>query len=162
VFAGRARRWLRWRPPVVAVSMPPLLGELIRLAVASAENAAVREARRSRARIEYAAALIAAASFCAIVASGCAIAALWIALMPYYGPAGAPLIVSGVLFVICAGLGLLLRYRRPASEAPPEPSAVSSPAGLDTAAALQLLKDHKVPVLIGALLVGWAAGSPRR
>jgi hypothetical protein len=162
VFAGRARYWLRWRPPVVAVSMPPLLGELIRLAVASAENAAVREARRSRARIAYTAALMALASGCAFAAIACAIAALWIALLPYCGAAGAPLVVSALLLVICAALVLLLRYGRTVVDQAPEPSALAGLSGLEPAAAIQLLKDHKVPVLIGALLVGLAAGSSRK
>jgi len=41
----------------------------------------------------------------ALGAIGCAVAALWIFLLPQLGPAGAPLVAAGALLVLC---GILL------------------------------------------------------
>jgi hypothetical protein len=49
----------------------------------------------------FAAALAAAALFALLGALGCAVAALWIYLLPYAGPVGTPLILSGGLLVLC-------------------------------------------------------------
>ncbi|MBB4062898.1 phage holin family protein [Gellertiella hungarica] len=50
------------------------------------------------------------AGFFMLAAAGCGVAALWIALLPSLGPAGAPLAIAGLLFVI--GLVFLLVARR--------------------------------------------------
>ena len=123
--------------------MPPILADCIRLAVAYAENAAVRQAAQASRRLTYVTALTVAAVVTGIASATCALAALWVVLLPFCGPAGAPLIVSGVLCAGCATLvGLLRRGPRP-------PEATSGgPNGRSA-----------VPMLIGAVLAGLAMGS---
>jgi len=55
----------------------------------------------------------------ALGAIGCAVAALWIFLLPQLGPAGAPLVAAGALLVLCGILlggayALLRRQAKPA------------------------------------------------
>jgi hypothetical protein len=85
----------------------------------------------------------------------CALAALWIWEVPRLGPAGAPLVVAGILFVVgLVALGVMqhtLRAGRPSSHSYPAPDLL-------LADAMHLFKDHKGTVLMAALIAGLMAG----
>ena len=57
---------------------------------------------KKKARLVSAAACLAVVALVAgLAAVGCAVAALWIYLIPYAGPVGSPLIVAGILLALC-------------------------------------------------------------
>lgn len=93
-------------------------------------------ARTVRLLVIYAA-LALAASVLSVAALACAMAALWIWAERPLGHAGAPLLVAGVLVLICIGIGLAmrstLRSRRTRRAAGPAPAM--SPSRLLNAAA---------------------------
>jgi hypothetical protein len=92
----------------------------------------------------------------ALTAAGCAVAALWIYLLPLLGPVGAPLAAAGALLV--AALVLLLIARRVLR---PQPTTAAPP--VDAAAELtRLTRDHKVEMLVAALTAGLVAGAGNR
>jgi hypothetical protein len=92
----------------------------------------------------------------ALTAAGCAVAALWICLLPLLGPVGAPLAAAGTLLVVA--LALLLVARRVLRAQP-----TSAPPSTDAAAELaRLTKDHKVEMLVAALTAGLVAGAGNR
>jgi hypothetical protein len=96
------------------------------------------------------------AALLALTAAGCAIAALWIYLLPLLGPVGSPLAAAAALLIVALALLLIARrvLRAPATSAPPSG---------DTAAALaRLTKDHKVEMLVAALTAGLVAGAGNR
>jgi hypothetical protein len=131
------------------------MSDLIRLAVALAESSAVSLARQATARTARVLAAAAAAAGCAIAAVACVLAALWIYALPHVGAIGAPLVVAGVLLVMCLAVLMLMRYRLKRRPAPP--AAGAAPALL-LAEATRLFKEHKGPVLMAALLAGLVAG----
>ncbi len=101
---------------------------------------------KKKARLVSAAACLAAIALVALLAAlGCAVAALWIYLIPYAGPVGSPLIVAGILLALCVIL-LLAAYftarRKP------------NVSGADFATAIQPLLD--------AVLAGFTLGSRTR
>lgn len=62
----------------------------------------VLERWKKKAKFISIAAVLAAVALAALFgALGCGVAALWIYLIPYAGPVGAPLILSGGLLVLC-------------------------------------------------------------
>jgi hypothetical protein len=98
------------------------------------------------------------AAIAAIAALGCAIAAIWLALLPVIGPIWTPLAIGAVLAVVAAVLVLLISRR---------PRGGRRSAGEDPAALLSaILRDHKASLILGAALAGMLAGSdlmrPRR
>lgn len=131
------------------------MSDLIRLAVALAEDRAVSLARRTTARTARVVLAAAAVAGCAVAAVGCLLAGLWIYVLPHVGAAGAPFVVAGVLLAMCLAVLGLMRYPLKRSPAPP-------PAGdalaLLLADATRQLKEHKGAVLTAALLAGFVAG----
>lgn len=134
------------------MSIVPPIGDLIKIAAAVAESSAARPAGRC---VACAAVGTVAAVLCVITASGCALTALWIYLLPEMGPVGAPLVVAGVLLVMCFIMLAVVRYGL-TPRAPP-PRAAAAPALL-LADVTRLVKDNKAPVLLTALLAGLVAG----
>ena len=107
-----------------------------------------------------------AASLCAALAAifaaaaiACSIAGVWIFALPYVGPAGAPLVVTGLLLVICLVLSAASwRVWSPKQE-PPRPAMVPQ---LSIADAAVLFKNHKGAMLVAALLAGLIVGNDNR
>ena len=95
------------------------------------------------------------AAIAAMAAAGFGLAALWFAVLPHVGLAGAALILAGVLVAACLGLALLARgvVRRHRRQAGPglEEEAV--------AAATQAFNDNKAAMLLAALVAGMNAGT---
>jgi len=123
----------------------PVLAELARVA----QGGAVARRGALAGGFAFAAALLALAT------AGCAIAALWIYLVPAVGPAAAPLICAGALLIL-AGLCLLVgrslwRQRSGGSEALLQSLSQLDPVGF--------FSEHKTTLLIGALVLGLLAGS---
>jgi hypothetical protein len=131
------------------------MSDLIRLALALAEQGAVRRSRQAAARMVCVAAVALLAAGCAIAAVACGLAALWIYAVPQVGAAGAPLVVAGVLVVMCLAVLALMRYGLKPRQAPPPAGA--APAVL-LAETTRLLKEHKGSVLVAAVLAGLVAG----
>lgn len=131
------------------------MGDVIKLALLIAEAAGRRNGRQATAHAASIAATTMAAICCGFAAMTCALVALWLYVLPKVGPTGAPLVVGGVLVVMCLVLVALVRY-----ELRPRPSP---PAGVTStvliAEATRLLKENKGPVLLAALVAGLVAGT---
>ena len=131
--------------------MLELLPSLLRLGAAGSLRAA---SRRMGLMLLY----LLLAAIAAIAAVGCAIAAVWLALLPAIGPVWTPLVIGAVLAGTAAILVFLMSRR-------PRRGRLS--AGEDPAALLSvILRDHKMSLILGAALAGMLAGSdllrPRR
>ena len=101
---------------------------------------------KKKARLVSVAACLAVIALVAgLAAIGCAVAAVWIYLIPYAGPVGAPLIVAGILLALCVILSIAACYT--ARRKPNVP-------GADFASAIQPLVD--------AVLAGFTLGSRTR
>ena len=100
----------------------------------------------------------------AIASVGCAVAALWVFVLPEVGPVGAPLIAAAALLLLCLSLLAIIRSilrRRPA----PLPTAVVTGAAIPAlliAEASRLMEQNKGAALLAALLAGATAGSLSR
>lgn len=132
------------------------MNELIKLAFALIDGGVMRPRRQSTAKMACVAIIVVSAAVSAIAAAGCALAALWIFVLPHVGPIGAPVVVAGVLLAFCLAMLALIFYgpkRRRAS-----PALVDAAPTLLLAEATRLLKEHKGTVLIAALLAGLLAG----
>lgn len=96
------------------------------------------------------------AGLAAMAASGFSLVALWIFVVPHAGPAGAALVVAGVLAVLCLVLLALARNivwrgrRQPRFEADTEASLLS---------ATELLRKHKKVMFLAAMVSGLEAGA---
>lgn len=102
----------------------------------------------------------------AVVASGCAIAALWIYLRPQIGPVLAPLAVAGLLLVLAGALVVLSRVigrqrKKPAAALGDGRNAAADPLAALSDDALRLFKQHKGATLLAAVLAGLIAGRKR-
>lgn len=97
------------------------------------------------------------AALLAVAAMGCAVAALWIYLLPLLGPVGAPLVAAGALLVLA--LVLLLVARRALGGRAPRTLPASNGVAA-TADLARLIKDHKIEMLVAALTAGLVAGAP--
>ena len=97
-----------------------------------------------------------------LAATGMGCAALWAAIAPTVGPAGASLAVAAVLVLLALVL-LLVAWRVHRRGTPPAPSAIP-PEQID--AVLKVLGDlvgeHKAGALVAALLAGAAAEQAAR
>jgi hypothetical protein len=106
---------------------------------------------------------VAGAAFAA-ASIGCAVAALWVFVLPKVGPVGAPLIAAAALLSACLTLLAIMRSilrRRPT----PLPAAVVPPAAdpaVLIAEAMRLFDENKGAALLAAVLAGISAGSPGR
>ena len=133
---------------------PALAEDMLQLGVRLLDAAIPVRPRRDLVR---SAATLTVAGVLGVAGAGCALAALWLAAIPYLGSAGAALVVAAVLF---AGAGMLLgglalaRKRR----APPPPDPL---APLLSEARL-LMQDHAGTTLLAALVAGFTAGQLRR
>jgi len=87
------------------------------------------------------------------------VAALWIYAEPFLGEVGAPLLVAAVLALTTLIAGLILQGKSAA-----KPPAPRGPPGLGAVInGLQHgMRSHKRLILLGALLVGLAAGEGER
>jgi hypothetical protein len=130
--------------------------DLIRLALALAEQAAVRHCRQAAARVAWVAAVALVAGGCGIAAIACGLAALWIYAVPRVGPVGAPLVVAGTLLVLGLVVLVVMRYAMKPRRPPPSPVGVAPEVLL--AETTRILKEHKGAVLIAAVLAGLVAG----
>ena len=112
-----------------------------------------------------------AVAWCAVLATalaiasvGCAVAALWVFVLPEVGPVGAALIAAAALLLLCLSLLAIIRSilrRRPA----PLPTAVATSAAVPAlliAEASRLMIENKGAALLAALLAGATAGSLSR
>lgn len=81
------------------------MGGIVKLALTVlAEFTALSRARKLAPRVAVVALLLIMTSMAVAASFGCAIAALWIWLLPLVGPWGAPLICAGVLALVAAAL----------------------------------------------------------
>jgi len=100
----------------------------------------------------------------AIASVGCAVAALWVFVLPEVGPVGAPLIAAAALLLLCLSLLAIIRSilrRRPAPLATAVVTGAAIPALL-IAEASRLMEQNKGAALLAALLAGATAGSLSR
>jgi hypothetical protein len=132
------------------------MNDLIKLALALAEDSAVRHSRQAAAQMTFDAIVTVAAAVCALAALACGLAALWIDVLPSAGAVGTPLIVAVVLLALSFAMIALLRAVLKSRHEPP---AVDGALALLLGEAKRQLNDHKGPVLTAALLVGLFAGT---
>lgn len=130
------------------------MGDLIKLALLIAEGVSGRRGGQTTAEVARLAATTVAAACCGVAALTCGLVALWLYMLPLVGPTGAPLVVGGVLLVLCLVLLAVVRYGvRPR---PPPPAAITPTALL--AEATRVLNENKGTLLTAALLAGLVAG----
>ena len=131
------------------------MGELLKLALSLFANYGAIQ----RSRLPAAAVLLLIGAFTGTAAIFCAFTALWIYLLRFVGPVGAPLIVAGVLLLIAIILIATGWRRLRGSRRPPPPLAAAEAAIGETK---RLLQEHKVAVLLAAAVSGLIFGNGRR
>jgi hypothetical protein len=136
-----------------------MLAFAAKLAAAFGRTSILEPVIASVTRTAIAALIAFAAALCAAASVGCAIAALWIYLLPKFGPAGAALAAAAVLLLLglaalAAAARIVQRKRRP--QLPPDATAELA------AAAARLFKEHQGPVLLAAVIAGLLAGTTKR
>lgn len=138
------------------------MGGIVKLALAVLDEVTTLARARERAsRVVFAAILLTLMAMMIAASVGCALAALWIALLPMVGPWAAPLICAGALALVaaalCCGGYLLTRSHNP-----------SPTAGGTLAAAVEsgdfapLIHEHKWILLVLAALGGIASAEKSR
>jgi hypothetical protein len=85
-----------------------------------------------------------------MVAFGCLVTAVWLALLPAIGPIWTPLVIGGSLAAIVC-LACLVQWLRSGQRGK---AALEGPAAELSA----LLRDHKTALLLGAAVAGIVAG----
>lgn len=133
---------------------------LLRIAQAWTDDSVLPRAREAGVSALIAGATVLLATIFGLAALGCALAALWLYLLPLVGEVGAPLIVSGVLMGL-GGLVLLLPRMRDTTPTPPIQTTGATP-DMMIAEASRLVRDNKVPVLLSAVLVGLCEGMRKK
>ena len=130
---------------------------LVRMFLAIAGAEAARRAKRRAAAIAGGAVFFLLAAACAVVALGIGIAALWINLVPYLGPGGAPLVTFAALLLLAVIAFFVGRaiMRGGRSEPAKTPSNLS---GVDLK---QLFQEHEAALLIAAFIGGLLTGRER-
>ena len=112
------------------------------------------EVRAATIRMTIAALCAGLAALLMLVSLGCMATALWIFTLPSLGPAGAPLVVAATLSALAlmsaAAVWLIMRRRRRGAVA-----ATASPLLLSDAT--RLFNEHKVAILLAAVVAGMAA-----
>jgi hypothetical protein len=141
------------------------MDDLVRAALIALGEIAARRSLGGAARRMTAAAWCAGlAAVFAAASAGCAVAALWILMLPVAGPIGAPLISAAALLLLC--LGLLATIWRLVRRRPAPLPALTSPGAavpaLLIAEASRLIEENKGAALLAALLAGAAAGNVTR
>lgn len=123
--------------------------------IALAETAGDRMGTAVR-RMTTAALCASLAGAFAAASVGCAIAALWIFVLPEVGPVGAPLIAAAALLLVCLALLAIARMilrRRPAPRPATAAPHAAAPGSL-LAEASRLFDENKGAALFAALLAG--------
>lgn len=131
--------------------------ELLTLAATMIEASGAPARRRSAARAMLVMIATTAAAVCAIGTVICLLTALWLYEMPLLGEAGAPLVVAAALAAMTLVAWLILYAK---TTPPPAPSGIASLLlgdGLQT-----LMRSNKFLLLLGALIIGLAAGERDR
>lgn len=135
--------------------------DLINLAATVIEASGATQRRGSAAQAVLVMVVTAIVSLCGIGALICLLTALWLYEEPVLGEVGAPLVVAAVLAAVALIAGLVLHAK---TKTPP--AAPSGPMGMSVTAlsgGLQtLMRSNKMLVLIGALMIGMAAGEGNR
>jgi hypothetical protein len=90
---------------------------------------------------------------CTVGAVACAIAALWIWLIPHFGPVGAPLIVAAALLILAAILILVAKRLLTPRHAAVAPSAEALAGEIG-----RLLQEHKGMALLLTAVAGLVLG----
>lgn len=135
------------------------MSDLLRLALTLLAPAVAVPVQRSLGRTAMAIAAIVLAALLGIAALGCAAAALWIWAETRVGSVGAPLVVTGSLLALAAATAAAaMHVARPAALAPmpPVPAIASTEPLFDEAT--RLIRAHKAPILLAALLMGLVMG----
>lgn len=145
----------------MAVALSAHMGALMRAAlIAFSETAAVSRLSGKARRMSIAACCAVVAAAFALASVGCAIAALWVSVLPAVGPVGAPLIAAAALLLLC--LALLATVARLSRHRPPPLPALAIPEAaipaLLIAQASRLVAENKGAALLAALLAGAAVG----
>jgi len=134
--------------------------ELLNLAATLIEASGATERRRSAARAMLVMVTTVIVSLCGIGALICLLISLWLYEMPLLGEAGAPLVVAAVLAAAALIAGLVLHARTTAAaEAPP---STGLNGALLTGGLQAVMRSNKFLVLLGALIIGLAAGEGDR
>jgi len=139
------------------VSLSASLTDLIKLGLSLANGDAVSGMRQSMTRLAFRVVLSIIAIGFAMAALVCALAALWIYLIPLAGTVGTPLIIAGA-FLFLAAIALVAAAYQRETKPVAEPVPQVGVADLLNEATRQL-KEQKVPVLIATLLTGLIAGT---
>ena len=138
------------------------MGGIVKLALTVlAEITALSRARKLAPRVAVAALLLTLTSMMVAASFGCAIAALWIWLVPLVGSWGAPLICAGVLALFAAALaagGYWLARKRGGSQI----GTGTLAAAIETGDFAPLIQEHKWLLLALAALSGAATAEKSR
>jgi hypothetical protein len=138
------------------------MGGIVKLALTVlAEITALSRARKLAPRVAVAALLLTLTSMMVAASFGCAVAALWIWLLPLVGPWGAPLICAGVLALIAAALaggGYWLTRKRGGLQT----GTGTLAAAIETGDFAPLIQEHKWLLLALAALTGAATAEKSR
>ncbi|HKR18839.1 MAG TPA: hypothetical protein VJS41_01720 [Stellaceae bacterium] len=138
------------------------MGGIVKLALTVlAEITALSRARKLAPRVAVAALLLTLTSMMVAASFGCAIAALWIWLVPLVGSWGAPLICAGVLALFAAALaagGYWLARKRGGSQT----GTGTLAAAIETGDFAPLIQEHKWLLLALAALSGAATAEKSR
>lgn len=138
------------------------MGGIVKLAFAVLDEVLTLARARARASRMVVAAILLTLMAMTIAASvGCALAALWIALLPIVGPWGAPLICAGALALVAAALacsGYCLTRSRNGS--PTETGMLGT--AIESGDFAPLIHQHKWILLALAALSGMATAEKSR
>jgi hypothetical protein len=130
------------------------IASLLRLLADPKEIAAVAE------RKAIGAGFLLLAGLALITALGFAAGALWVAIAPRLGPAGASLVLAGA-FVALALVLLLIGWLTQRQKAPP-PAPVAAPADPIMALVGSLFGNNQAAMLAGTLVAGFLAERAKR
>lgn len=138
------------------------MGGIVKLALTVlAEITALSRARKRAPRVAVAALLLTLMSMMVAASFGCAIAALWIWLLPLVGAWGAPLICAGVLALIAAALAAC-GYWLARSRGGLQTGSGTLAAAIESGDFAPLIHEHKWLLLALAALSGAATAEKSR
>ncbi len=138
------------------------MGGIVKLALTVlAEITALSRARKLGPRVALAALLLALTTMMVAASFGCAIAALWIWLLPFAGPWGAPLICAGVLALVAAALAVG-GYWLARSRGGLRTGTGTLAAAIETGDFASLIHEHKWLLLALAALSGAVSAEKSR
>ena len=134
------------------MNIAPVLEECARLAIAYAEGATVRRTPVAGHRIAYYSIIVFVTALAGLASLACAVTALWIALLPSCGAAGAPAVIAVLLLAGCLSLLAILRHGHRRDVVPVPVAGAPTP----------VTGEQTMPWLISAVLAGLAMGSSRK